>query len=281
MNFKPDKTWSNNRVQQPRRPHIVHACNLNRGAVLTASFPWYDLPSVRWANDALWRATGLPGELNRSRPACDHWLSPDLVISQACGLDLFLSDAPIEPVLVPILDLDCEPGHYYSYLIGTATPSVAAVNSLTSRSGLSALLGVTQPESLLVTGSHRASIEAVRRGSADCACIDAVTWHILERDEPDEVAGISIIDRTSAAPAPPFVIRESGLRFAVNALVSAMAKPETYAARRALLMRGVKPTSKEAYASVHLEYQAIVDKICVDINTHCVNMARYGHDPES
>lgn len=228
---------------------------------MTASFPWYDLPSVRWANDALWEATGLPGNLDRSCPAPDQWRSPELLISQACGLDLFLSDAPIEPVLAPIFDLDCEPGHYYSYLIGAANPSVAAVNSLTSRSGLSALLGVTQPESLLVTGSHRASIEAIRRGSADCACIDAVIWHILERDAPDHVAGISIIDRTSAAPAPPFVIRESGPRYPVDALVNAMTEPETHAARRALLLRGVEPTTKEAYASVHAEYQAIAHRI--------------------
>ena len=66
---------------------------------MTAAFPWYDLPSVRWANDVLWKATGLGGALDRDTAPHAQWRSEDLVVSQACGLDLFLGDAPIEPVL--------------------------------------------------------------------------------------------------------------------------------------------------------------------------------------
>ena len=98
---------------------------------MTASFPWYDLPSVRWANDALWRATGIGGRLDRDTPPEAQWRSSDLVVSQACGLDLYLSDAPIRPVLAPVFDLDCEEGSYYSHLVG-AREGVAAVNSLST-----------------------------------------------------------------------------------------------------------------------------------------------------
>ena len=115
---------------------------------MTAAFPWYDLPSVRWANDALWQAMGLGGALDRATPVETQWRAEDLVVSQACGLDLFLADAPIEPVLAPVFDLDCEEGCYYSYLVG-AREGIAAVNSLSSRSGLSALLTVCEPRSLI------------------------------------------------------------------------------------------------------------------------------------
>lgn len=228
---------------------------------MIASFPWYDLPSVRWANDALWRAMGLGGELDRETPVDAQWRSDALFVSQACGLDLFLADAPIEPVLAPVFDLDCEPGSYYSVLVGART-GVAAVNSLSSRSGLSALLTVAEPSSMIVTGSHRASLDAVRRGQADLACIDAVTWDILSRDEPDCVDGVSVLERTSSAPAPPFVVpRGRGREQAVRLITAAMASPATQPAREALRLRGVIPMTLDDYAPVEREYRAVAERI--------------------
>ena len=228
---------------------------------MTASFPWYDLPSVRWANDVLWQATGLGGELDRTTPVDAQWRADDLVISQACGLDLFLGDSPIEPVLAPVFDLDCAPGHYYSYLVGSRD-GVAAVNSLSSRSGLSALLSICTPNSLLVTGSHEASLSAVRRGAAAMACIDAVTWHILERDVPVSVAGLGVLERTASAPAPPYVVRRNGQRDRLARLVTAaMEDPATRDARQALLLRGVVPVTIDDYAPVLTEYRTIAEKI--------------------
>ena len=228
---------------------------------MTASFPWYDLPSVRWANDVLWHATGLGGELNRTTPVDAQWHADDLVVSQACGLDLFLGDLPIEPVLAPVFDLDCAPGHYFSYLVGSRD-GVAAVNSLSSRSGFSALLSICRPSSLIITGSHEASLSAVRRGVAAMACIDAVTWHILEREAPASVAGLRVLERTAAAPAPPYVVRRSGQRDRLTRLITAaMANPATRAARQALLLRGVVPVTLDDYTPVLTEYQAIAERI--------------------
>lgn len=228
---------------------------------MTASFPWYDLPSVRWANDVLWRATGLSGDLDRTTPVDAQWRADDLVLSQACGLDLFLGDLPIEPVLAPVFDLDCAPGHYFSYLVGSRD-GIAAVNSLSSRSGFSALLSICTPNSLLVTGSHEASLSAVRRGAAAMACIDAVTWHILERDVPVSVAGLCVLERTASAPAPPYVVRRNGQRDRLIRLVTAaMEDPETRDARQALLLRGVVPVTIDDYAPVLTEYRAIAEEI--------------------
>ncbi len=224
---------------------------------MTASFPWYDLPSVRWANDALWRATGLGGSLDRATPPDTQWRSDDLVVTQACGLDLFLGDAPIEPVLAPVFDLDCGAGDYYSYLVG-AREGVAAVNSLTSRSGWSALLTVRAPSAQVVTGSHVASLAAVRAGAADMASIDAVTWHILERDAPDRVRGLRVLERTRSAPAPPFVVSRAGPRDRVaRRLTAAMRAPATRRARRALLLRGVVPVTRDDYAPILTEFRSV------------------------
>ena len=236
---------------------------------MTASFPWYDLPSVRWANDVLWRATGLGGELDRTTPVDVQWRSDDLVVSQACGLDLFVNDAPIEPVLAPVFDLDCPAGHYFSYLVesretprgGPQAGRVAAVNSLSSRSGFSALLSIRTPRSLIVTGSHEASLVAVRQGAAAMACIDAVTWHILDRDTPARIEGLGVIERTASAPAPPYVVPRNGRRDRlIRLMTAAMENPAARPARQALLLRGVIPVTRADYAPVRTEYRAIVER---------------------
>ncbi len=226
---------------------------------MLTSFPWYNLPSVAWANDALWRATGFRGRYVRGDDPESLWRNADLLVTQACGLDLYLCDAPIEPAAAPVFDLPCEPGTYFSYLVGSTTGTTAAVNSLSSRSGWSALLTVHQPERVVVTGSHLASLRALRTGTADVAAIDAVTWHILARDMPEAVAGIAIIERTAPAPSPPYVVRRahhrstvtSGLRDAIRAAVSAA---------DALLLRDVMPVQRKDYAPVLREYQAVTGK---------------------
>ena len=229
---------------------------------MTASFPWYDLPSVRWANDLLWRTTGLGGRLDRDTPPEAQWRSDDLVVSQACGLDLHLSDAPIRPVLAPVFDLDCEEGRYYSHLVGSRE-GVAAVNSLSSRSGWSALLTVGEPTSVLVTGSHAASLAAVAEGAADMACIDAVTWRILERDEPSRIRGLTVLDRTPSAPAPPYVVSKATEPTGVAAAITtAMRDPATLRARQALLLRGVLPVTINDYAPVLEEYREVLGRVC-------------------
>lgn len=239
---------------------------------MTASLPWYDLASVRWANDVLWRATGLGGELDRSLPLEAQWRADDLVVSQACGLDLYVGDWPIEPVLAPVFDLDCPPGHYFSYLVGPREEQpggerprsgrVAAVNSLSSRSGFTALLSVCTPRSMIVTGSHEASLSALRRGAAGVACIDAVTWHILERDAPALVEGLDVLERTASAPAPPYVVRRNGKRDRLARLMTAAVQnPATRLARRALLLRGVIPVERSDYAPILAEYRAVAERI--------------------
>ena len=226
---------------------------------MTASFPWYDLRSVQWANDRIW-ASMYPDAppLDRQTPYEEQWRSPTLVISQACGLDLHLNSAPIEPVFAPIFDLpDCPDGEYFSYLVGRPGTGVAAINALTSRSGCAVLLARTKPRALLLTGSHRASIEAVRDGHADFASIDAVTWHLLIRDAPEELEGIEIAERSNSTTSPPYVVRASADDDVRARLRFAMSDSKTMRARSALLLKGIRQVRRSDYQEIFDEYQRV------------------------
>ena len=62
-----------------------------------AQLPMYDWPEVRAATDALWakihtalqkRSVGSPDTLDREKSRDTTWLSPQLLLSQTCGLPL-------------------------------------------------------------------------------------------------------------------------------------------------------------------------------------------------
>lgn len=229
---------------------------------MRSGFHWYDLPSVRWANDLIWRATGLPGEYDRETDVFSLWHSSELLVTQACGLDLYLSNAHIQPIAAPIFDLDCDEGKYYSHIVGNRSGRVAAVNAMSSRSGLSALLTLCRPEELLITGSHVSSLSLVQSGQADVAAIDAVTWKILERSASHLLADIQIVDRTAPAPSPPFVVGHPGLvEDTFNGLVRAFESVDTIDARKALCLEGLIPAQKSDYDSVLVEYRSITGRI--------------------
>jgi len=228
---------------------------------MLTSFPWYDLPSVQWANDSLWRATGYPGELNRQLAAADLWQDPGLLVSQACGLDLFLSNAPIEPIAAPVFDLDCTPGMYYSYIVGDLKGQTAAVNSLSSRSGWSALLSMCNPKNVVVTGSHQASIKALKSGKVDVAAIDAVTWRILARDTPESVAGLEIVGRSSEAMAPPYVGKLGAEHETLfQSLHQAFGSPGSSTAKAALLIGDIIPVQRQHYLPILTEYRSVTNE---------------------
>jgi hypothetical protein len=246
---------------------------------LIASFPWYDLPSVRWANDLLFAAMDLPGVLDRRTPVAEQWCAADLFISQACGLDLIRKDLPIDPVLTPVFDLDAPAGEYFSYLVraekecSSSVRSVGAVNGPSSHSGLVALLEMCAPDRIIVTGSHQESLRAVAQGLVEYAAIDAVIWHILARDNPDDLKGLVVVDRSDPAPAPPYVCRSAGLRHGTGpntspissrgakALMRAILAPDMHPARDALLIVGVKTVRRSAYEPVFKRYRNVLTRV--------------------
>lgn len=195
---------------------------------MIASLPMYDRPSTAEANDRLWaeirgqlaaRGVAAPECLTRDGDPWDHWLVPELVLSQTCGLPYRTRlHGSVALVGTPDYGLDdCPPGHYRSRVLVRADDPRArlsdfagarlAYNESMSQSGWAAL-AVHAPGmhwgALVRTGGHARSVEAVASGAADIAAIDAVTWELL-RAEGAPAEGLRVLASTEATPGLPLI----------------------------------------------------------------------------
>ncbi|MDA7425366.1 phosphate/phosphite/phosphonate ABC transporter substrate-binding protein [Thalassococcus lentus] len=165
-------------------------------------------------------------------PWTDHWLRDDLVLSMTCGLPFRTAlKNRVTYVGTLFFGLNATPGYYYSRVITRSDPEpgnslTLAYNSSDSQSGWAAAqphLGAINH--YLETGSHAASARAVLEGRADMACIDAVSWRLLKRFEP-EMQTLRVMANTPGTPALPLIcakdhdpaplrraIRDATLRF--------------------------------------------------------------------
>lgn len=194
---------------------------------MIASFPMYDRVETRAATDSLWagirtvlRAEGYdaPEELTRDIDMWSIWQSPDLLLAQTCGLPYRARLAPdVTLVGTPDYGLeDCPPGHYRSVIVATDdfTPEAGAAvrlayNEGLSQSGWAAALDWLgdrncRVSGLLRTGAHVASAAAVADGRADIAALDAVTWRLMQRYQP-EFRNLSVVGWSSPTPGLPLI----------------------------------------------------------------------------
>jgi ABC-type phosphate/phosphonate transport system substrate-binding protein len=239
-----------------------------------ASLPMYDWPSLTAAHDRFWallrdrlRAGGIaaPDALDRETPEMEAWSSPDLLLSQACGLPLrtFLKG---RVTLVGCFDHDLPdtaPGHYRSHLIARRTDPRPpgelarrfARNSGHSQSGWAAAWNYLVPQGIIPTvtsetGAHRASAELVAEGRADLAAIDSVTWRILVAELPGTAARLRLVATTPETPALPLITalgRDPAPLRAALALALADLSP---ADRHALGLRALVDLPLSAWLSV-------------------------------
>ena len=147
-----------------------------------------------------------------------HWLSPDLGLSQACGLPLVEA---LAGQVLPVgtfrwAEVHSPSGRYRSVIVARRNrpsnhrPLRPAINGFPSLSGWASLGDylfrhefTTSPP--LVTGSHRASLEALQRGDADLASIDAVSWAMTENAERRD---LDVIGEGPEVPGLPLIILE-------------------------------------------------------------------------
>lgn len=186
-----------------------------------ASLPWYDSDAKREALNQFWRTVaqsladagveGVQSELTRDQPFAALWQSPNLILSQCCGPDLFTPDGADLCVLArPVFaELDCQPGCYYSHIVArtefSSTQARIVVNSLSSRSGYSALMEwmnshAIEASAVHISGSHSNSLTMLEDGLADLAAIDAHTVN-----QQGIKLSLPVIDRSSESLAPPYV----------------------------------------------------------------------------
>lgn len=235
----------------------------------------YDRPEMRDATDAFWaltrdalRAGGIaaPDALTRDTASpWALWQSPDLLLSQTCGLPLRakLHDR-VQLVATPDFGLPgCAPGHYNSVLVTRAELAGqpfatlltrVATNEGLSQSGWGALCahaarqGLT-PRRPILTGGHAASARAVLEGRSDLAAIDAQTWRLLLRHEPD-LAALHEITRTAPTPALPLITAPGRDPAPILAALEDALASLPVAARKALCIRGFARVPLTAYMAL-------------------------------
>lgn len=248
-----------------------------------AALPWYELPETRQHQQWLWmgvasRLRGLgvehvPEALSHPEDPAVLWHDPTVLLTQACGLDAVLEQAPpIRVVATPEFEFrGCAGPTYRSFVVVRENHVAKAVrdlrrarcviNSRSSHSGMNGLRALVAPlhrggrffSSVRVTGSHLRSLQQLRAGKADVAAIDCVTWGLLTRHRPEEVAGLRLIAETDPMQAPPYVTRSAASPALVAALQTALAGAVEALApsdRFALGLQRVRAASVSDYAPI-------------------------------
>lgn len=138
----------------------------------------------------------------------------------------------------------------------------AVCNSPDSQSGYNALRKKVAPlasggqffAQTSFSGSHRQSLIDVKRGAGDIAAIDCVTWALLQRHEPERLAGLAVIDRTPLTPGLPLITSHNTSPETLNAIRDALRElvdaPEYREVRDAVLIDGFSVVTRDAYASL-------------------------------
>jgi ABC-type phosphate/phosphonate transport system substrate-binding protein len=195
---------------------------------MIASLPMYAFPATEAAEARLWagirdrlREAGIDAPEHLTPAPGDlmaHWTYPKLLLSQTCGRPYKAHlHGKVQLVGTPDYGVEgCPRAHYRSLVVArTDDPRTElsafggarfAFNDPGSQSGWAAL-AAEAPEVLdgprLESGSHRASVRAVREGRADFAAIDAVTYRHLA--SASETAGLRIIHATAPRPGLPLI----------------------------------------------------------------------------
>lgn len=231
----------------------------------------YDRTETKAAHDALWSEIRShlgygPDHLSRDIDFWEVWRSPDLLLSQTCGLPyraVLHSDVTL--VGTPSYDIQgLEDGTYCSVIVAhvdrSSDPIASfdsqklAFNEPLSQSGWAAPYEYLRNAGLkigdtLQTGAHRASAEAVARREADFAALDIVTWTLIQRYDAF-AANLVEVERTRPTPGLPLITSlgrdPEPLANAFKAALSTLPKEHL----DTLLITGLSTHSKEDYLSI-------------------------------
>ena len=237
---------------------------------MIASLPMYDRPETAAAHDAYWRAIRArlgrgPEALDRSGDPWAAWQSPDLLLSQTCGLP-FRSRLHGRVALVgtPDFGLDgCPPGYYRSIFVARADAPGAladfsgrpfACNEALSQSGWAApaihfAAAGLEFGPLVWTGVHAASARAVAEGRADLAAIDAMTWRLIRRHDPF-AAQLREVATTLPTPGLPYICALDGPVEELRTAISGAIRDLPAEHRAALGLQGLVTIPEAAYLAV-------------------------------
>jgi ABC-type phosphate/phosphonate transport system substrate-binding protein len=253
------------------------------------SLSMYALPEMAAANTAFWAAVreALRQEGHSAVPETIVPPSLDLpigiaagtLLSHMCGyplLTLYLGQyellaAPLHDLPGCAVDPNGTPAHCSFIVVAADSPfreledlrgARFIMNGWHSNSGMNLprhLVAHLAREgrffgSVTVSGAHVASMAAVAEGSADVAAIDCVTFGLVARHRPKDIARLRIIAETVASPAIPFITSAHTAPALIEALrrvlTSAGHRPALQEAMAGLSIRDIRPVTAQAYATV-------------------------------
>ncbi|HEV7306587.1 phosphate/phosphite/phosphonate ABC transporter substrate-binding protein [Ensifer sp.] len=241
-------------------------------------------PPVLAASEALWsflrddlRSEGfadVPDRLS-AHPDLDHvWLHPDLLLAQTCGYPYVQHlRGRVRLVATPAyLHQGCDGPRMCSFVIVPKASPIgtledlrgkrAAINGPDSNSGTNLFRATIAPLSLdarffasvMETGSHVASIDAVASLQADAAAIDCITYGNVGRFEPERLANVRILSTTTSTPGLPLVTRAGASDAEIAALRRSLKRsieePGLADARNALSLKDFCIVPDEDYEQV-------------------------------
>jgi len=200
-----------------------------------AALPMYDFPELEGAHDELWSAirthlieAGMVETPIRLRHGTDHvgvWTHPGLLLGQGCEYPLakFFADR-VRLVATPRYAVPgCDGATYRSAIVVREDDPAetladlrdrrCAINERSSNSGMNLLRasiaclagGVRFFESVVLSGSHRRSVQMVASGDADVAAVDCVSFAHFRRLYPSSVAPLRVLGWTASSPSLPFI----------------------------------------------------------------------------
>lgn len=244
---------------------------------MIASLMMYARPELEGAHARYWalirqslkvRGIATPEGLSNDAPVFDVWQSPDLVLSQTCGMPFAVRlHAEVQLVGTPDFGIEgCAPGYYRSAIVVRAddprktltdfADARFAYNEGLSQSGFSAPYAAARDAGFwfahrVQTGGHLASARAVADGSADIAALDAMTWRLIERYEA-LAGGLRVLTLTEPTPGLPYITGpDKDARAIADGVAEAMDQLDA-ADRDALGLRGLVQIPKSDYMAVTL-----------------------------
>ncbi len=243
---------------------------------MIASLAMYDRAECQPANDRLWylirdgmRKAGqaAPDTLTRGAAAYwPAWTSPDLVLSQTCGLPYRARlHGTVTLIGTPDYGVEgCAPGYYRSVFVARkddARTSLAdfngaklAFNEDLSQSGWAATQTLVASHGLtfrphLRTGGHVLAARAVAETRAEIAAIDVVTWAMIA--QWDRFANdLKVVGQTDPTPGLPFIAAPGTDADALFRIISDAIAALPQADRDTLRLQSIVRIAPEAYLAM-------------------------------
>ncbi len=235
---------------------------------MIAALQMYDWPEIRWATDRFWvglaQRLGVEPDLSRPEDFTGPWFRDDLLFAQTCGYPFTHAlKGQVKIVATPHYAADgCEGPNYCSMVFARAARplpeffgATAAVNTPDSMSGMLALKLALAPYArqgrffshVVWSGSHLASLAAVREGRAEVCAVDSVCVELARRHRPQDLEGLVEVARSPAVPGLPWITRAGEPERLRGALRGVFADPALADARAALLLSGFSALDAAAY----------------------------------